>query len=212
MSPKVITAAIEAIFKPLEERDLKHRWRKTNRPRFADDITLVTSTVIKDIEIQLDNLNDEIKKWALPIRLVKQYLYGLWELLSQAGFLSADLSGSRYFYTCATLNMLNKDDTLSDDMCMHQQGFRLYVCELPICLLVYIIYIGSLMFNLLRLSKQTQMILLDMLWYESINGTNIIVREHSIQNIRGIMFRVHVTNYYNNGVFILLTQNGMQEK
>jgi hypothetical protein len=58
LSPKVFTATVEAIFKklPLEKRGVNIDGEKLTDLRFADDVALTTSTV-KDMEIQLNDLN-----------------------------------------------------------------------------------------------------------------------------------------------------------
>ena len=68
MSPKVFTAAMEAIFKklPLEERGVNIDGEKLTDLRFADDVALTTSTV-KDMEIQLNDLNTGSKKVGLKM-------------------------------------------------------------------------------------------------------------------------------------------------
>ena len=67
-SPKVFIATMEAIFKKmsLEERGINIHCEKLTDLRFADDVALIASTV-KDMEIQLDNLNEESKKVGLKM-------------------------------------------------------------------------------------------------------------------------------------------------
>ena len=57
-------AAMEAIFKYLEERGINKDGEKLTDLRFADDVAPITSTV-KEMEIQSDNLNEESIKRAL---------------------------------------------------------------------------------------------------------------------------------------------------
>jgi len=68
LSPKVFTAAMEAIFKklPLEERGINVDGEKLTDLRFADDVALTTSTV-KDMETQLNDLNKQSKKVGLKM-------------------------------------------------------------------------------------------------------------------------------------------------
>ena len=69
ISPKMFTAAMEEIFKKLnlQDRGIKIVGEKLiDLQRFADDVTLITSSV-KDMEIQLNDLNKESKKIGLKI-------------------------------------------------------------------------------------------------------------------------------------------------
>ena len=68
LSPKVFTAAMEAIFKklPLDERGINVDGEMLTDLRFADDVALTTSTV-KDMETQLNDLNKESKKVGLKM-------------------------------------------------------------------------------------------------------------------------------------------------
>ena len=68
LSPKVFTAAMEAIFKklPLEERGVNIDGEKLTDLRFADDVALTTSTV-KDMETQLNDLNTESERVGLKM-------------------------------------------------------------------------------------------------------------------------------------------------
>ena len=69
ISPKMFTAAMEEIFKKLnlQDRGLKTVGEKLiDLQRFADDVALITSSV-KDMEIQLNDLNKESKKIGLKI-------------------------------------------------------------------------------------------------------------------------------------------------
>ena len=66
LSPKVFTAAMEAIFNklPLDERGINVDGEQLTDLRFADDVALTTSTV-KDMETQLNDLNKGSKKVGL---------------------------------------------------------------------------------------------------------------------------------------------------
>ena len=68
ISPKMFTVAMEEIFKKLnlQERGLNIDGEKLTDLRFADDVALITSSV-KDMEIQLNDLNRESKKIGLKI-------------------------------------------------------------------------------------------------------------------------------------------------
>ena len=68
LSPKVFTAAMEAIFKklPSDERGNNVDGEMLTDLRFADDVALTTSTV-KDMETQLNDLNKESKKVGLKM-------------------------------------------------------------------------------------------------------------------------------------------------
>lgn len=64
-------AAMEAIFKYLEERGINKDGEKLTDLRFADDVAPITSTV-KEMEIQSDNLNEESMKAGLKMHKGKQ--------------------------------------------------------------------------------------------------------------------------------------------
>ena len=68
ISPKLFTAAIEQIFKnsDLKPRGIDIDGEKLTDLRFADDVALTTSSV-KDMEIQLNIINQESKKIGLKI-------------------------------------------------------------------------------------------------------------------------------------------------
>ena len=69
ISPKIFTAAMEDIFKKLnlQERGLNVDGEKLTDLRFADDVALIATTV-KDLELQLNELNKESKKIELNIQ------------------------------------------------------------------------------------------------------------------------------------------------
>ena len=68
ISPKLFTAAIEQIFKnsDLKPRGIDIDGEKLTDLRFADDVALTTNSV-KDMEIQLNIINQESKKIGLKI-------------------------------------------------------------------------------------------------------------------------------------------------
>ena len=68
ISPKIFTTAMEDIFKKLDlqERGLNIDGEKLTDLRFADDVALITTSV-KDMAVQLNELNQESKKIGLKI-------------------------------------------------------------------------------------------------------------------------------------------------
>jgi len=68
LSPKVFTTTMECIFKniPLDERGINIDGEKLTDLRFADDVALIASSV-KDMEVQLNDLNRESKKCGLKM-------------------------------------------------------------------------------------------------------------------------------------------------
>ena len=68
ISPKIFTAAMEDIFKKLnlQERGLNVDGEKLTDLRFADDVALITTSV-KDMEVQLNELNQGSKKIGLNV-------------------------------------------------------------------------------------------------------------------------------------------------
>ncbi|XP_072025174.1 uncharacterized protein [Amphiura filiformis] len=68
MSPKIFTTAMEDIFRKLnlQERGINIDGEKLTDLRFADDVALVTTSV-KDMEVQLNDLNKGSKKIGLKI-------------------------------------------------------------------------------------------------------------------------------------------------
>ena len=68
ISPKIFTTAIEEVFKNLDmdKRGVNIDGEWLTDLRFADDVAL-TTTSVKDMEVQLNNLNTESQKIGLKI-------------------------------------------------------------------------------------------------------------------------------------------------
>ena len=68
ISPKIFTTAMEDIFKKLnlQERGVKVDGEKFAALRYADDVALIAISV-KNMEVQLNELNQGIKKIRLNI-------------------------------------------------------------------------------------------------------------------------------------------------